>query len=282
MITKILKYKNKEGINAMVRLIAGMAVVFLVSLLPVSCTVPRDITYMQGFNQGDTQQVEVPRLIKVRPGDRLAIIVSSSEPSLAEVFNMAIASYRIGTGGEASNESKVCSFVVNEEGDITFPMIGDIHVVGLTRHEVAKAIAREIREQGFLKDPIVTVEFLKMTVSMLGEFNKPGEILMEHDAFTLLQAIAKAGDLTITGDRTNVLVVRREGHKDVAYRVDLTDTKSIMESPVYYLRQNDVVYVEPNNMRKRQSTELGNVFYNPAIWVSIVSVLTSIAVIVFN
>lgn len=249
----------------------------------VSCGTPKDITYMQGFENGDVQKVMAPVRITVQPDDKLAIVVSSQEPALAEVFNMAIAQYRIGSGQQGTTtESKVASFTVDPEGNIIYPMIGRIHVAGLNRHEIAKKIEEEIQNHKLLKDPLVTVEYLNAKIAILGDVKEPGEFEITKDNLTLLQAIAKAGDLNISGDRTNILVVREENGVDKAYRVDLTDTKSLMESPVFYLRQNDVVYVEPNNMRKRQATETGNVLYNPSMWVSVVSVLTSIAVIIFR
>lgn len=152
----------------------------------------------------------------------------------------------------------------------------------MNRYGVAELIKREIISRELVKDPVVTVEYLNAKISVLGDVKNPGEYPIERDNMTLLQAISKAGDLNITGKRNNVLVVREEEGKDIAYRVDLTDTKSLMESPAYYLRQNDVVYVEPNNARKRNATETANAFYNPTTWVSVASVLTSIAVIIFR
>lgn len=248
-----------------------------------SCKVPKDITYMQGFGNNQTEQVAPPVRITVQPDDKLAIIVTSKDPELAVAFNLAIAQYRIGTGSTGSTmESKAASYTIDPNGDIDFPLIGKLHVAGLNRYGVAELIKREILARGLVRDPVVTVEYLNAKISVLGDVRTPGEYPIERDNMTLLQAISKAGDLNITGNRKNVLVVREESGKDVAYRVDLTDTKSLMGSPAYYLRQNDVVYVEPNNTRKRQATETSNVFYNPSVWVSVASVLASIAVIIFR
>lgn len=238
---------------------------------------------MQGFENGQSQAVSAPVRITVQPDDKLAIVVSSKEPELAEVFNKAIANYRIGSGVEgATTESKVAPFIVSPDGEINYPLIGKIHVAGLNRHEVSAKISNEIKAHKLLKDPIVTVEYLNANIAVLGDVAKPGEYSIDRDDLNILQAIAKAGDLNITGDRTNVLVVRENNGRDDAYRIDLTDARSLMQSPVYYLRQNDVIYVEPNNVRKRGSTEYGNVVYNPSVWISAMSVLTSIAVIIFR
>lgn len=249
----------------------------------VSCGVPKNITYMQDFDNGDRQAVAPPVRISVQADDKLAIVVTSKDPALAEVFNLAIANYRIGTGTAVStSESKVASYTVTPDGNIDFPLIGTVHVAGLNRYGVAELLKKEIIKKDLLKDPIVTVEYLNAKVSVMGDVKIPGEYLIERDNMTILQALSKAGDLNITGNRTNVLVVREGQGEDIAYRLDLTDTKSLMESPAYYLRQNDVIYVEPNSTRKRQATETSNHFYNPSMWVSVASVITSLAVIIFR
>lgn len=255
----------------------------LLCLSLASCKVPKDITYMQGFDNGQTETVSPPVRITVQPDDKLAIVVTSKDPELAVAFNLAIAQYRIGMGTNGSMmESKAAAYTIDPEGNIDFPLIGKLHVAGLNRYGVAELIKREIMSRELVKDPVVTVEYLNAKISVLGDVRNPGEYPIERDNMTLLQAISKAGDLNITGNRKNVLVVREDEGKDIAYRVDLTDTRSLMESPAYYLRQNDVVYIEPNNTRKRQATETSNVFYNPSTWVSVASVLTSIAVIIFR
>lgn len=248
-----------------------------------SCKVPKDITYMQGFENNQTVAVAPPVRITVQPDDKLAIIVTSKDPDLAAPFNLAIAQYRIGTGTSGSTmESKAAAYTIDPNGDIDFPLIGKLHVAGLNRYGVAELIKKEILARQLVKDPVVTVEYLNARISVLGDVRTPGEYMIDRDNMTLMQALAKAGDLNITGNRTNVLVVREENGKDVAYRVNLTDTKSLMESPAYYLRQNDVVYVEPNNTRKRQATEQGNIFYNPTVWTSMASVIASVLVIIFR
>lgn len=238
---------------------------------------------MQGFENGETSVVMTPVRITVQPDDRLVIMVASSDPELSAAFNLQITQYRYGTGTRmATTDGRSATYTVTPDGTIDFPLIGTVKVQGLNRNEVAERLKQEIRSRELMKDPIVTVEFLNARIAVLGDVRNPGEYEIDRDNMTILQAISKAGDLNITGLRNNVLVVREESGKDKAYRVDLTDTKALMESPAYYLRQNDVVYIEPNNTKKRQATETSNVFYNPSIWVSVASVLTSIAVIIFR
>lgn len=280
--TKQVKNEIKQQHTDKMKVFKALTLLILCMAM-ASCKVPKDITYMQGFGNGETEKVVPPVRITVQPDDKLAIIVTSKDPELAVAFNLTIAQYRIGTGTNGSTaESKAAAYTVDPDGNIDFPLIGKLHVAGLNRYGVAELIKREIVSRELVKDPVVTVEYLNARISVLGDVQRPGEYEIDRDNMTILQAISRAGDLNITGLRNNVLVVREENGKDIAYRVDLTDTKSLMDSPAYYLRQNDVVYVEPNNTKKRQSTETANVFYNPTIWVSVASVLTSIAVIIFR
>lgn len=258
---------------------------FTVSLLlaAAGCSTPKDITYMQGFDDGQSVPVADAGRILVQPNDKLGIVVSSRDPALAEVFNLAISQYRIGSGIQSTApDSRTALFNVDPWGRIDYPLLGSIHVAGLDRHQLARRIKQKIIDAGLLKDPVVVVEFMNASISVLGDVNKPGEYPIDRDDMTILQALAKAGDLQITGMRKNVLVVRQEGDRDVAYRIDLTDTGSIFNSPAYYMRQNDVIYVEPNNTRKRNSQANGNTIITPSFWLSVVSVITTVCVFFFK
>lgn len=245
-----------------------------------SCKTPKDITYMQGFEQGDVQAVRAQTRITVQPDDKLSILVTCKDPKLAEMFNLAIPQYRVGyTGRSFTNTDYTAAYTVTPDGNINYPVLGKLHVAGLSRAQVADLIRNKIEQQELLKDPTVIVEFMNATISIIGDVASPGEYNIDRDNLTILQALAKARDLQITGMRKNVLVVREENGKDVAYRLDLTDTKSLMESPAYHLRQNDVVYVEPNNMKKRASTSSGSTVATPTFWISIASLLTTAAAV---
>lgn len=252
----------------------------LFGLFLTSCSTPKDITYMQGFSNDAVQAVREQRRITVQPDDKLSIVVSSKDPALAEVFNLAIAQYRIGYTNQ--NNQNTSAYTVDPNGDINYPIIGKIHISGLNRHEVAEKIQNEIIQNDLLKNPVVTVEFLNATVSVLGDVAKPGEYDIDKDNMTILQALSKAGDLNITGLREQVLVVREENGQDRAYRLDLTDTQSLMQSPAYYLQQNDVVYVEPNATKKRQATPVGSTIFTPTFWISVASLLTTITALIIK
>ena len=158
--------------------------------------------------------------------------------------------------------------------------MGKVHIAGMTREEIAAKIKNELISQNLVKDPVVTVEFMNLTVSVLGEVTKPGRYNIDKDRMTLLDAIGMAGDLTVYGERNRVMVQREVEGKQQVYFVDLTSAKSLYSSPVYYLKQNDLVYVEPNKVKARQSTVNGNTIRSSSFWVSIGSLLTSILVLI--
>ncbi len=245
-----------------------------------SCSTPKNITYMQGLENGQTQEVMVQRRFTAQPDDRLSIIVTSRDPRMADMFNLAITQKVVGYSAGGSYNPASASYTVNPDGTINFPVLGAIPVAGKTRSEIAADITGRIKSQDLLKDAVVTVDFLTAKVAVLGDVATPGEFPVDRDNITILQALAKAGDLNITGMRENVLVIREEEGKDIAYRVDLTKTSELMMSPAYYLQQNDVVYVEPNPTKKRQSTANGNTVLTPTFWLSVTSVLTTIAVLI--
>lgn len=270
----------------------GIACVAL-ALLATSCKGPKEIAYFQDF---DTQLVEVvaQKQLTVQPEDKLQINVSSKDPALGSMFNLQAQNMRSqrGTNGMAAKEGlgeyyyqtsePFLYYTVSKEGNIDFPMLGELHIAGMTRAEVAAYIKGEIMGKDLLKDPIVTVEFMNVGINVIGEVLTPGRYTTNRDHITILDAIAMAGDLTIQGRRENVLVIREADGKRQAYRLDLTKGKELVESPAYYLQQNDVVYVEPNSYRKRETTVNGNNVLSASFWVSVASLLTSISVLIFK
>jgi polysaccharide export outer membrane protein len=245
---------------------------------------------MQGFENGQqVSVVDAGKRITIKPNDKLTVLVSAKDPVLAEVFNLAVSQRQIGqnlsgasTGVHrtSSSNAQTAYYTVNPEGEINFPVIGYIKVAGMHREELARYIEKRLADENLLKDAVVTVEFQNATFSILGDVKTPGEYAIDRDDLNIIQAISKAGDLDITGMRKNVLVVRKENGVETAYRLDLTDTKSIFDSPVYHLQQDDIVYVEPNAVKKRQSTPNGNNVLTPSFWISIASFLVTVAVLI--
>lgn len=247
-----------------------------------SCGTSKNVVYFQDLKPGESE-ITLPEVqaITVQPEDKISIIVNSRDPQLMNLFNLPYAAKQIGQQGSGSNQG-VSGYTVNAEGDIDFPVIGKIHVAGMKREEIAKFIKDKLIVDNLVKDPVVTVEFMNLCVSVLGEVNNPGRFSIDRDRLTVLDALSMAGDLTIYGNRYKVLVLRQEGNTQRVYGVNLTSGEHIYSSPAYYLQQNDVVYVEPNEVRSRQSTVNGNNVRSTSFWISLASLLTSIGILIFN
>lgn len=242
-----------------------------------SCATP-NVAYFQGVPAGAAEIVLNTPEIRVRPEDKISILVNSKDPMLMNLFNLPIISNQVGVN--YNNSHGLSGYTVNNEGEIDFPVLGAVHVEGMTREEIAAHIKAELVERNLVKDPVVTVEFMNLTVSVLGEVARPGRFNIDKDRLTLLDAIGMAGDLTIYGKRNNVLVQREENGKKVIYRVNLNSGYDLYASPVYYMQQNDIVYVEPNDVRARQATVNGNNVRSTSFWMSLASLLTTITVLI--
>lgn len=266
--------------NRFVSLIAVLAALLLLD----GCSSSRKIVYFQDVGSGVRREgiAEVP--VTVQPEDKISIVVNSKNPELAEMFNLPVMTHRIGQPMNSSYNynQQISSYTVDSNGNIDFPVLGEMHVAGLKREKIASYIKNELVRKNLVKDAVVIVEFLNMGVFVTGEVNRPGRFNIDRDHLTLLDALGMAGDLTIYGKRENVLVVRRENGGETYYRVNLCDSKSLHASPAYYLRQNDMVYVEPNDVRARQSTLNGNNVRTASFWMSLASLLTTLGVLIFK
>ena len=252
-----------------------------------ACGSYQKVPYFQDLS--DTTEVKTlvanAELLRLESGDKLNIVVSSAlTPEVAAQYNLPLQSNRIGATGSNinSNAQTTLPFYVDAKGDIDFPVLGKVRVAGLTREELEGQIQTTLKNRKLLNDAVVTVEVLNHFVNVLGEVNRPGRVPIAKDNMTLLEAIAHSGDLTITGERNNVLVMRKEGNKRRAYRVDLTQAQNVYASPAYQLKQDDVIYVRPNEKRQRQSTPVDNVWQSPSTYLSITSVMVSVAVLISN
>lgn len=253
--------------------------IMLVGLLLTSCKTPTNITYLQDVNVNEPIKTQGDGYIRFMPGDKLSIFVHSRDEKIMELFNI------MGRNGGSSmmnvtgNGSNYAPYTVDEKGEIDFPVLGAIKIEGMTRNDLQKKIKDELIEQSLCKDPIVTVAFYNMNFSVLGSAGT-GVKQINKDRITLMEAIAM-GDLDINGLRQNILVMRQEGDKQVPYRVDLTSAESVYKSPVYYIRQNDIIYVEPNNMAKRSSTVMGSSAYQPGFWFGLLSSIASLGTLIW-
>lgn len=260
-------------------------VVLVASVLASSCSTPKKVTYFQD-NQAIVNAISV-NPIKVRANDKLSIVVKSKDADVSSLFNLPVYTNRVGTSStsdvngvtirnyQPTATDAIAYYTVDGEGNIDFPMLGKLHIADMTRAEIAAYIKGELMGRSLVKDPTVTVEFLNTGINMLGEFHSPGRYDINKDQLNILEAIALAGDLSILARRDNVKVIREENGQFKTYTVDLTNLNEVANSPVFYLQQNDIVYAEPNEMRKRQTTVNGNSALSVSFWISVASLITT-------
>lgn len=254
-----------------------------------SCSSSKEVVYFQDLRPGESE-IKLPEVqpITVRPEDKISIIVNSRDQELTNLFNLPYVTKRLGQPAlkngisGSTNDQGVSGYTVDAEGNIDFPVLGKVHVEGMQRGEIAETIKNELVNKNLVKDPVVTVEFMNLSVSVMGEVNNPGRFSIDRDRITILDALSLAGDLTIYGNRSKVLVLREENGIQRTYGIDLTSGEYVYTSPAYYLQQNDLVYVEPNAVRARQSTVNGNNVRSTSFWISLASLLTSIGILIFN
>lgn len=244
-------------------------------LLLTACTSSKKILYLQDVQPLKQQDIENQYEVKIHNDDLLAILVNSKNPELALPFNMPLISYQLGY--QNNYTQRILGYLVDSDGNIDFPILGKIHVAGMTRKELTEYLKQRLMDEDYIKDPIVTVQFLNFKISVMGEVNRPGSFDISSDRITLLEALSKAGDLTIYGRRDRVAVIREvDGVRTILYH-DLRSS-DIFQSPCYYLQQNDIVYVEPNKAKTGQSRINQN--NSVSVWTSVISVLTSIVTLI--
>ena len=262
--------------------IKNLLVAGIIALAVTSCEAPK-LGYFQDVQSGEIEQLSVPQMVRLQPGDKLSILVSSKNPELAYLFNLPVVGhYQSSTSGRGLTTSTVSHYTVDADGTIDFPVLGRLSVMGLTRSEVSALVKNKLLLSDMIKDPVVTVDFLDMYFSVTGEVAKPGRFIINHDKTTLFDALSQAGDITIFGKRDNVLIMREENGQQKAYRIDLRHAQELYSSPAFYIQQNDMIYVEPNAKRARESQASGNSWLQPSLWISLASFAVSLAVLIIK
>ncbi|WP_136668964.1 polysaccharide biosynthesis/export family protein [Flavobacterium sp. H122] len=210
---------------------------------------------------------------KFQPDDLLMIIVSAPDPEAAAPFNLSPESVATPIGQSAAmSQRQHMLYLIDKEGKIEFPILGTIDLMGKTKNEAINILKGKLLQ--YVKNPIINIRVMNYKVSVQGEVTRPGAYPITSERITLLEALSLAGDLTIYGKRQNVLIIREIDGKKTVGRVDLTKS-DFMNSPYYYLVQNDVVYVEPNGAKSNSSTFNQNI----PVWVSLSSVLISLVLL---
>ena len=254
------------------------------ALLLASCTTPKNVSYFPTWTDGETLPLADTRGIVLKPADKLSIIVNTKSAELNNVLNLPVTAQIIGYSEiQSVAQSRGASgYTIDPEGYIDFPLVGKVKAAGMTRSELAAHLKRTMEETNVATDAVVTIEFMNLGYSVVGDVFKPGFFEFNSDRVNVLQALSMAGDMNITGNREAVKVIRTDGDKQKVYVLNLQDPKALTSSPGYYLQQNDIVYVDPNDYKKRQATANAREITKASFWLSAISVLTTVAVLIFK
>ena len=254
-------------------------VALAVALLCASCSAPKNVAYIKNSDEVDLSQSAYLYDARIMPKDVLTITVNTVNPDAAAPFNLSVPTAFNNQTRSTYSQPILQTYLVDNNGTIEFPVLGTLKVGGLTKSECEKLIHDKIMPYLNAKEnPVVTVRMANYKISVLGEVNRPGMFTVSNEKINIFEALAQAGDLTIYGVRDNVKLIREnaKGRKEI-HTVVLNDA-SLINSPYYYLQQNDILYVEPNKVKARNST----VGQTTTLWFSATSILISMASLLYN
>ena len=256
-------------------------IALMVAVMVTSCSSPKNVAYIQNSDYFNSDRSAFLYDARIMPKDILTITVNTVNPEASEPFNLIVSTaLNTATANRSIGSTRALqSYLVSNEGTIEFPILGTLQVGGLTKSECEKMIHDKI--QPFLnakENPVVTVRMANYKISVLGEVGKPGMFNVGNEKINIFEALAQAGDLTIYGVRDRVKLIREDanGKKEV-YTLNLNDA-NIISSPYYYLQQNDIIYVEPNKVKARNSS----ISTSTTIWISVTGTLVSLTSLLFN
>ena len=238
-----------------------------------SCTAYKQVPYWQNIDTTDLSPSKGLYDARIMPKDLLTITVSTSDPTAAKPFNLSV-SNTSGTSGSLTSGSNLLPYLVDNSGNIDFPVIGKIHVQGLTKGACQDLIRDKIKQyMSAIENPIVTVRMSSFRVTVIGEVGGSRVIPVATEKMSIVEALASAGDLGIHGKRKNILLIREDANGEKHHvRLDMTDA-NLFNSPYYYLQQNDIIYVEPSVV-KTKGADLGA---STSLWFSFIGIVTSVA-----
>lgn len=259
----------------------------LFAIAASSCSVPKNVAYLQGIESLSPEQKEMMNKsyeTRICPDDKLSITVTASDPTVTTPFNVPVYSYSSENESEQAVTASpgMFTYLVEADGCIKFPVLGKLKVAGLTKQELSAMMEEKL--SAYIEDPLVNIQITNFRITVLGEVNRPNIFSARTDRVTVLDALGYAGDVTITANRENVLLIRdNNGEKEYA-RLDLTSA-DLLASPYFYLKQNDVIYVEPNDAKKRNSKYSQAQSFNISVFsaaLSAVSIITSMVIAIVN
>ena len=264
----------------MKKILNSLFVALVVTLVATSCKTPKNIAYIKNSDSIDFAKSEYLYDARIMPKDLLTITVNTVNPEASAPFNLIVRNtLTSATSNIATSGGSLQTYLVDNNGCIEFPVVGTLQVGGLTKSMCEKLIHDKIeRYMNAEENPIVTVRMSNYKISVIGEVNRPGMFTVGNEKINIFEALAQAGDLSIYGVRDRVKLIREnaKGRKEI-HTINLNDA-NIVNSPYYYLQQNDVVYVEPNSVKAKNSA-IGT---STTIWISVTGALVSLASLIVN
>ncbi len=257
-----------------------IALFFAVTIFSSCNTQKQSLVYFEDLTAVDSSVLEqMKNTITIQPEDELMITVSSVTPSVTAEYNAPLVNPALASNLLVNTQPQMQTYIVNSAGDITLPVLGRIHVQGMTTDQLTEDLYKRISKD--VKDPYVRVEMMNFSVQVLGEVARPGSFAkpVAWDTFNVLQALAMSGDMTEYSDRSNVMVLRNENGKLTYHKLDLNDSKSL-ESPYFYLQQKDVIIVPPSSSRQENASYNTNNSFKVQVVSTIVSAVSVIASLV--
>ena len=247
-----------------------------VTVMATSCTTQRRLTYFRDIDAASADEINKQfqqiHESKIVTGDMLTIFVSSPDMTASMPFNLPTVVFDRAGSGQMSTQQTYQSYMVDINGDVEFPVLGKIHLAGMTKSQAHDFLVEKL--QPYLKECIVTINYVNYKVSVMGEVSRPGQYTISNERVSIQDALSLAGDLTPYGKRDNVLVIREENGKLQFHRLNLNDDE-LFKSPYYFLQQNDIVYVSPNKVRAIASSNIGT-------YLSIISTLVTVTTLVIT
>lgn len=257
-----------------------VSVVALFMWLLSACSVPKDVAYFQGIDSATAEQIEQMSqtyTARICTDDMLTITVTAWDPTVVTPFNPPAFSYGQQAEVETATNTQLQTYLVDTDGNINFPVLGKIHAEGLTKQQLRDLLQEKIRI--YVADAMVNVQIINYKVTILGEVARPGRLTVPNERLSILDALGSVGDLSINANRKNILVVRDNHGKKEFARLDITQP-DIFTSPYFYLQQNDLVYVEPNNAKKRNSRYSAAQQYSVTVFSSVLSAISVITTVI--
>lgn len=268
----------KQRYNLMKKFFLPIVVLTMVVLLG-SCSSGKDVPYFQNIDEISLAGSKGLYDAKIMPKDMLTITVSTTDPAAAAPFNLSVGN-TVGASGQLSNGGgNLQGYLVDNDGNINFPVIGHMHVQGMTKSQCQDMIREKLLPfMAATENPIVTVRMSSYRVTVTGEVNRPGVIPVSTEKMSIVEALAQAGDLTVYGKRDNIMLIREDetGQKKMV-RLNMNDA-NLINSPYYYLQQNDIIYVQPNSVKAKNA----GIGPSTTLWFSFIGIVTSISSLLVN